>query len=82
MNLRSVYLKVGGPQRIGLNSSFSFEVINGDLTKEKTDAIMNINSTDMDMNNAGELSKVVANYSGPQVQQECHQLGHRFFGIL
>ena len=82
MNLRSVSSKVGGPQRIGLNSSFSVEVINGDLTKEKTDAIMNINSTDMNMNNAGELSKVVANASGPQVQQDSHQLDHRLFGIL
>ena len=71
----SVSPKVGVTQRIGLDSPFSVEVINGDLTKEKTDAIMNINSTDMNMNNAGELSKVIANASGPQVQQECTQLG-------
>ena len=54
---------------------FSVEVINGDLTEENTDAIMNINSTDMNMNNAGELSKALANACGQQVQQECSQLG-------
>ena len=54
---------------------FSVEVINGDLTQENTDAIMNINSTDMNMNNAGELSKAIAKACGQQVQQECSQLG-------
>ena len=59
---------------------FSVEIINGDLTQESTDAIMNINSTDMNMNNAGELSKAIANRSGPQVQQECSQLGKQTAG--
>ena len=59
---------------------FSVEVVNGDLTQETTDAIMNINSTDMNMNNAGELSKAIANKSGPQVQQECSQLGKQSSG--
>ena len=65
---------------IGKDRCFSIEVINGDLTQETTDAIMNINSTDMNMNNAGELSKAIANKSGPQVQQECSQLGKQSAG--
>ena len=68
--------QVGVAQRITLTSLFSIEVINGDLTQENsTDAIMNINSTDMNMNNAGDLSKAIARQSGPLVQQECNQLG-------
>ena len=68
--------KVGVTQRISLNSRFRVEVINGDLTKEKsTDAIVNINSTDMNMNNAGEISAAIAKVCGPLVQQECNQLG-------
>ena len=63
-------------RRIGLHRRFSVKVINGDLTKENSvDAIMNINSTDMNMNNAGVLSKVVAKESGPQVLEECKKLG-------
>ena len=68
--------QVGVAQRITLTSPFSIEVINGDLTQENsTDAIMNINSTDMNMNNAGDLSKAIARRSGRLVQQECNQLG-------
>ena len=63
-------------RRIGLHRRFSVKVINGDLTKENSvDAIMNINSIDMDMNKAGVLSKVIAKGSGPQVLQECKKLG-------
>ena len=53
----------------------SVEVINGDLTEEKTNAIINVNRPDMNMNNAGELSKAIAKACGQQVQQECSQLG-------
>ena len=67
--------QVGVAQRMTLTSPFSIEVINGDLTQENTDTIMNINSTDMNMNNAGDLSKAIARQSGPLVQQECNQLG-------
>ena len=68
--------QVGVAQRMTLTSPFSIEVINGDLTQENsTDAIMNINSTDMNMNNAGDLSKAIARQSGPLVQQECNKLG-------
>ena len=58
------------------NSHLTVEVVNGDLTKENnTDAIMNILSMDVNMNNAGDLSKAIARESGPLVQQECNQLG-------
>ena len=72
------------PKHIGHSAitSFTFtsplnvEVVNGDLTRENsTDAIMNIISTDMKMDNAGDLSKAIARQSGPLVQQECNQLG-------
>ena len=57
-------------------SPLNVEVVNGDLTRENsTDAIMNIISTDIKMDNAGELSKAIARQSGPLVQQECNQLG-------
>ena len=73
--------QVGVAQRMTLTSPFSIEVINGDLTQENsTDAIMNINSTDMNMNNAGDLSKAIARQSGPLVQQECNQLGKQLPG--
>ena len=68
--------QVGVAQRMTLTSPFSVEVITGDLTQENsTDAIMNILSTEMNMNKAGELSKAIARQSGPLVQQECNQLG-------
>ena len=58
----------------------SIEVINADLTQEKTDAILNIISTDMNMNNAGELSKAILKRGGPKIQQECSQLGNQIAG--
>ena len=63
------------PKQIG-NSHLTVQVVNGDLTQENsTDAIVNILSMDMNMNNAGDLSKAIARQSGPLVQQECNQLG-------
>ena len=68
--------QVGVAQCMTLTSPFSVEVITGDLTQDNsTDAIMNILSMDMNMNNAGELSKAIARQSGPLVQQECNKLG-------
>jgi len=58
-----------------VGSNISVEVISGDLTKERTDAIVNIIGTNMNMNTAGQLSKAISQASGPQVQQECNQLG-------
>ena len=77
---RSSHSSKGTTSPIGKDRRFSVEVINGDLTQETTDAIMNINSTDMKMNNAGDLSKAIARASGEQVQQECDQLGKQSAG--
>ena len=62
------------------NTGPSIEVINADLTLEKTDAVLNIISTDMNMNNAGELSKAILKRGGLQIQQECSQLGNQIAG--
>ena len=76
----SLYSSKGTTSTVGKDLRFSVEVINGDLTQEQTDAIMNINSTDMNTNNAGQLSQAIAKKSGLQVQQECSQLGKQSAG--
>ena len=53
------------------------EVVQGDLTQETTDAIVNIIRTEMDMYRAGELGKAVARASGSQVEEECAKLGQQ-----
>ena len=58
----------------------TIEVINGDLTKEKRDAIMNIISSDMDLTKAGELSKAILKAGGPRIQEECKQHGRQTAG--
>lgn len=50
-------------------------MVQGDLTQQASDAIVNIISTDMDMNGAGALGKAVAKASGTQVEIECKNLG-------
>ena len=62
---------------VSKNADLSIEVVNGDLTQERSDAILNINSIDMDMKKAGALSKAILAAGGAQVQQECSQLGHQ-----
>ena len=83
-NLQSKHSLSSEHGLVGLNNSEhagpSIEVIKADLTQEKTDAILNINSTDMNMNNAGELSKAILKRGGPQIQQECSQLGNQIAG--
>ena len=69
-----------GRTRVSRHEGLSIEVINGDLTQEKTDAIMNIISTDMNMQNAGELSKAILASGGQQIQQECSQMGKQTSG--
>ena len=64
-------------KRVTKVKALNIEVIKGDLTQEKTDAIVNINSTDMDMNKAGVLSKAILKGGGLQLQQECSQLGRQ-----
>ena len=51
------------------------EVIQGDITQETTEAIVNVIGPDMDMCNFGQLSKIIAETGGLQVQQECRQMG-------
>ena len=68
-----------GRTRVSRHGGLSVEVINGDLTQEKTDAIMNIISTDMNMQNAGELSEAILARGGQQIQQECSQMGEANF---
>ena len=55
----------------------NIKVVSGDFTKENTDAIMNINSTDMNMSNAGDLSKAILAAGGMQIQQECSQYSNQ-----
>ena len=63
------------PSKSRFGSRFSVEIVNDDLTKEKTDAIVNIIGPDMNMDAAGQLSKAIARASGAQVQQECNRIG-------
>ena len=63
--------------RAGRQRGLNIKVVSGDLTKENTDAIMNINSTDMNMNNAGDLSKAILAAGGIQIQQECSQYSNQ-----
>lgn len=53
------------------------EVVQGDLSQETTDAIVNIIGTDMNINGAGELGKAIAKASGVQVEDECKRLGQQ-----
>ena len=53
----------------------NIEVEEGDLTSEKTHAIVNIVNADMDMENAGELSKGIAQVCGHKVKEECREMG-------
>ena len=72
----SHHLEEEASRRTIVNSPFSVEVTTGDLTKENTsEAIMNIASADMNLNNAGELSKAIAKVCGPLLLKECHQVG-------
>ncbi len=56
------------------------EVVQGNLTQERVDAIVNIIGKDMDLFKAGELSKAVAKAGGVQVIQECKSLGQQSGG--
>lgn len=53
------------------------EVVQGDLSQETTDAIVNIIGTDMNIYGAGELGKAIAKASGAQVEDECKRLGQQ-----
>ena len=63
--------------RANRQRGLNIKVVSGDLTKENTDAIMNINNTDMNMSNAGDLSKAILAAGGMQIQQECSQYSNQ-----
>ena len=66
--------------RASRQRGLNVKVVSGDLTKENTDAIINIISTDMNMSNAGDLSKAILAAGGQQIQQECSQFGTQAAG--
>ena len=66
--------------RVTKTTGLSIEVINGDLTQETNNPIINIISTDLDMKNAGDLSKAILRAGGQQIQQELSQLGKQTAG--
>ena len=72
-------MKLQNPTNTAPNSDetggIEVEVIQGNITQERTEAIMNVIGSDMDMCNFGQLSKIIAENSGLQVQQECRQMG-------
>ena len=70
---------VAGP-RVTMDTGLSIEILNGDLTQETNDAIMNIISTDLNMNKAGAVSKAILRAGGQQIQQELSQLGKQTAG--
>ena len=74
-------MKLRNPTSTALNTDrtggMEVEVIQGDITQEKTEAIVNVIGSDMDMYNFGQLSKIIAVNSGLQVQQECRQMGRK-----
>ncbi|KAJ7351805.1 hypothetical protein OS493_035530 [Desmophyllum pertusum] len=53
----------------------AIEIITDNLTRQDTDAIVNTINADMKMSNAGQLSSVIAQESGPGVEKECESLG-------
>ena len=74
-------MKLRNPTSTALNTDrtggMEVEVIQGDITQEKTEAIVNVIGSDMDMYNFGQLSKIIAVNSGLQVQQECRRIGRQ-----
>ena len=74
-------MKLRNPTSTALNTDrtggMEVEVIQGDITQEKTEAIVNAIGSDMDMYNFGQLSKIIAVNSGLQVQEECRRIGRQ-----
>ena len=56
-------------------SPIKVDVVNGNLTQENSDAIVNVVGTDLNMKNFGQLSNTIAQTCGPQVQQELNRKG-------
>ena len=74
-------MKLRNPTSTALNTDrtggMEVEVIQGDITQEKTEAIVNVIGSDMNMYNFGQLSKIIAVNSGLQVQEECRRIGRQ-----
>lgn len=64
-----------GSRRKTKMGRINIEVEEGNLICEETHAILNIVNADMDMENAGELSKEIAQVCGSQVKEECRKMG-------
>ena len=77
--MNSVQVRLGGtiPNPTEVTWWRKVEVVQGNLTRERADAILNIIGKDMDLYNAGELSKAVAKEGGEQVIQDCRRLGQQ-----
>ena len=77
--MNSLQVRLGGPLPNPSEVTWwrKVEVISGNLTLEKADAIVNIIGKDMNLYRAGELSKAVAKDGGEQVIEECRRLGQQ-----
>ena len=77
--MNSLQVRMGGaiPNPSDVTWWRKVEVVQGNLTRERADAIVNIIGKDMDLYRAGELSKAVAKEGGQQVIQECTRLGQQ-----
>ena len=77
--INSLQVRLGGtiPNSSEVTWWQKVEVVQGNLTRERTDAIVNIIGKDMNLYRAGELSKAVARAGGEQVIQECSRLGQQ-----
>ena len=77
--MNSLQVRLGGtiPNPSEVTWWRKVEVVQGNLTRERTDAIVNIIGKDMNLYGAGELSKAVAKAGGEQVIQECRKVGQQ-----
>ena len=77
--MNSLQVRLGGtiPNPSEVTWWRKVEVAQGNLTRERVDAIVNIIGKDMNLNSAGELSKAVAKAGGEQVIEECRRLGQQ-----
>ena len=77
--MNSLQVRLGGtiPNPSEITWWRKVEVVQGNLTRERADAIVNIIGKDMDLYRAGELSKAVAKVGGEQVIEECRRLGQQ-----
>ena len=71
---------VQSPSTGAQGQAINIQVFHGDISQEQTDAIVNLNSLDMNMHNAGALSKAVAKASGTAVESECRNMGQQVAG--